>query len=606
MQDKRIHSQHIFLFPFTIKPKAIEESNCPKEKLRTIHDSLEDSPWKYKPFSIGNFYSLGQDAKMDATEENTEEPKDNIWAYNEFNYFYANVRDTLFNQTPEDELFQDTAPVSIFYERQTTAKDEMIICIKGRPEPFVLNIDHLSLRFFETGIGILTITLYNYCHKDFSDILLINDFGRRIYPQFLGAPPDDPKLMETCDPIDITKDSFLAEKIFFTVSGEKIEEEFKTEDFFTTNHKFAAYLEYLLKPFGSKEITPIIDDRMFTICWHENDRMMNTLNGNNSGVYTYENSGEWYQFMFVDGKGLLAQHSKFKKDLIHSSTYPRFTDWGTLYGVTRYSLVCLCSIDKKNDLPYKIIRNHMQKMYYQTCILLLAQRASILLFNNELERIILKFAGEPETNHEPQSNEKQNALENLYIRFLNFQNRMAFDEVTPQEQGIELYNLALKNMNIPDMLASLKQKLEQVHAYLDLKAEREEQTNDRKISDSVARLTLLGAFYLPATFIVAIWSMKIYFLEDVFTKKSSYIFDTTFDTTVLQVLRDHFEWVNLGELVVSAILFFRLTQNMIRNFPEGSSRQPGKSLMSILGVSLKDWLVWPLIILLLAQIALFW
>jgi len=49
-----------------------------------------------------------------------------------------------------------------------------------------LKLDGIALRHFKNDVGILSFHLINDRYDNFDDILNINDFGRRLFPQFLG------------------------------------------------------------------------------------------------------------------------------------------------------------------------------------------------------------------------------------------------------------------------------------------------------------------------------------------------------------------------------------------------------------------------------------
>jgi hypothetical protein len=490
MEGKRIQSQHIFMFPFTI-----EQSKQTNPSMKEIHESLKGSRWKYEPFKISLVQMEQNEAKKDSKRTISYSP-DEIWAYNEYNYFHEFVRETLFTQKNETDLFKDpeASPVSLYYERDCAPNDEMMIFLKSN-QTFTLSIDHLSLRVFETGIGILSITLKNYCYSSFDDVLLINDFGRRIYPQFFGEQTDK------MEPVDATKGAFLPEKILFTVDGRPLEECFLTERYLNTCHKFASYLEELLNPLIPKyDLIPVIDDRMFTICWYGNNELMKEFQRQNDFGYNYENSDDWYKYIFIDGKVPLAQHKIFKETLIKGTTYPRFTEWGTLFGITRYSFMCMTDGE---DIPYNIIRNHMQKIYYQMAVLLLAQRASIIKFNNDIRNISMDIR-EPEKNtknkHKTDANNIVGRIRKLNADVIGFTNRIWFDEISPQEQGIELYRLAQDNMNIPKQLDSLRSRVNELDDYIEVK-------NDNENTEIIKKLTSLGAIFFPLTLWAAIFAI---------------------------------------------------------------------------------------------------
>lgn len=525
-KEEYVYSQHIFMFPFTIERKQEgskselsglqgksnnnDQDSDSDNILKLVNKKLKNSVWKYKPHRI--LLDIPDDIRkqLKQLEDDNASPysDEELWAYNEHSYFYEFIHDSLFTSCSAKEIDKNGNIVSLYYEIDTTPDDEITFIIKGdTPNTYTLKLDNVSLRIFETEVGILSFTLYNTCYQNFEDIQKMNDFGRRIYPQFLGTGG-------VKEPIDITKDNFLCDKIIFKAGNLHIEEEFKTEDFInvlkgnkdTARIKYANYIEELLSPLNNEELTykSVIDDRMYTLCWYGNDELINNLKKFENGEYVYENNESWYRFIFIDGKSAMVQNYKMKKELIAKSTYGRFADWGTLFGISRYSFVCLTT---KSDFAYNIIRNHMQKIYYQFLVLLLAQRASIINFSNKLEKIniVPKEMSEAEEDFKYIEG-KLKKLEVMDYKILNFINRMTYKEVTPQEQGIELYALALNNMQINEQLATLRQKIADLHLTADkvlerihLAQERNRNENQRKTREFFNKITLIGLIFAPLT-----------------------------------------------------------------------------------------------------------
>ncbi len=542
IEKERIHSQHIFMFPFNINHDDIKDCVSSFERLEKIHKKLtsKESKWSYKPFTILVEPVTYKNEKGEEVERGKYSP-DEIWAYNEHKYFHEYVRDTLFNKREKEKLFDDPVdqPISLYYEREVLSSDEMIIFVRkdnnGKKEiiNYTLKVEHISLRIFETGIGILSITLYNTCYSDIDSVLRINDYGRRIYPQFLGEQNE-----YSPDPIDAVKDSFLPEKIVFKSNGIEETDTFETKEFISVKQRhFAKYLEELLKPFEIYDkikdqmlITPIIDDRMFVVCWHENENEMKrmqsllTTEPNNNikdafvkVKYEYENDSKWYQYVFVDGSGTLVQNINMREELICKTSYARFIDWGTLFGISRYSFVCLSGKDYSadKDFRYRVIRNHMQKVYYQMAVLLLAQRASILKFNKELETISEDADRLINDNKESikRKNIKKIDIEKILQRaerlnkdIILFSNRIWFEEVSPQEQGIELYKLAIKNMDIERQYTSLRTKVSQLYDFIRIRLEHQKTTN-------IQKLTLISIVFAVVVCILTFWAIDFNFLR---------------------------------------------------------------------------------------------
>lgn len=137
--NEPLYSYHTFMLPFTF-----EDEFKPKDN------------WKYHPFEI-------------------KKQRD----FNEYVYFYEHVQDALYN---ENEV--SNSCISNYYEWNEEQEGTYTInCKKGI---FELELDGISLRIFNTNVAILAFNLKNTKYQNPDDILAINDFGRRIYPQFLG------------------------------------------------------------------------------------------------------------------------------------------------------------------------------------------------------------------------------------------------------------------------------------------------------------------------------------------------------------------------------------------------------------------------------------
>lgn len=507
-----IYSQHIFLFPFKIIfTGSMADSRSSSERLKRIGEELKRSHWVYKPFKIEK-----PDVIPNANEVEKKELKfnsDDIWVYNEKKYFHKFANNALFTPETFELLFVNKdykTPISLYYECELSDKDYLGFEIKWEKENekkekeivehnYRLSLDHLSLRIFETGIGILTFTLYNYEKEKSSldDILLINDFGRRIYPQFLGDP----------DGTKITKNKFLCNKIKLNLEEHSIEgEEFNTEDYLYDDKKFASYIQYLLKPLINEyqKIEPIMDDRMYVLCWYGNNKIISELkNRNNAELkFGYESSKDWYQYIFIDGKEPGIANQKMMEELIKESTYARFIEWDTLYGITRYSFMCLTD---EEWTAKNVIRNHMQKMYYQMVVLLLAQRASALKYSDEVADVTGladRFYLSDYSKSKNDFKKITNRVEVLNKDIILFLNRIWFLEITPQEQGIELYNLAQKHLKINEQVDELRKEVKELYDFVQLRIEKDQ-------TDKTTKLTKLATIFVIPTLIAGLLGMNV-------------------------------------------------------------------------------------------------
>ncbi len=455
--EKRIISQHIFMFPFRIKNP---------QPLYTL------DLWEKKPF----------------------DPSLNGLNYSEFSYFHEYVRKVIYEIEDDNEKW-----ISRYYELKgwTPVNSIMELHISGRPEPFILEVDNISLRIFETDVGILSFSLFNHKYENLNEILLINEFGRRVYPQFLPKNGD----------IGIVKEKFLADKIIFKLTGIKtIEEDFSClSGFYNKRQRDIRLGRHITELLQGLDIVPIIDDRMFTVCWYGNDCLSDKLKNNN-----YLSSDDWYRFIFIDGKAIGCGNEDMKGSLIKDNTYARWSDYGTIYGVTRYSLMCLTEAMKPDNVFPGLTKDHMQTMYFQIAIILLAQRASILKFSDDVSRI----SGEIETFVKAKSYDKTDfediaeKVKGLHASFIRFVNRLWFTEVTPQEQGIEMYNMAVKNMGLEGQLIELRAEIKELYEFVEMQY-------DKETNRSFALLDKIAFIFLPVIVVASLLGMNVFSPEDI-------------------------------------------------------------------------------------------
>jgi len=432
-------SYHTFMFPFTFKEKEFDKG----EK------------WKYLPFNI----------------ENNRD-------YNEYVYFYKHVQEALFSDKDENN-----SSISRYYEYK---KQEGFFIIDTHIGRYELELDGISLRIFNTDVAILSFNLINRKYHKQKDVLAINDFGRRIYPQFLGENFN----------LKDTKNAFLANEIILRFDdGEEYREDFcefsKKENL--QLQKLSLLPKYILELIRENFenphlLRPIMDDRMFVISQYNNDALSKSLKKyDRKNGYVYENNDFWYKYVFVDGNGKTCQSQYMSKELIKNSTYDRWVEWGTLFGVSRYSFVSLTGswFGKNRLLP------HMQTIYFQIFTLLLAYRATIIKFSDDIQNVT-------EKEDEKLATETQK----IYKKYLNFLNKLYFKEVTAQDQGIELYNKAMQIMDIPKYMTDLDNEINELHHYVDM-------LEEKKTAKKMNQLTELGTIFLPGTFIAGLLGMNV-------------------------------------------------------------------------------------------------
>ena len=428
--DNQVYSYHTFMFPFRWTSDDIE---------------LEKEGWRYRKFDITK----------------------SCEAYNEYYYFHEFVQRALYN----DSDHVDNNDPSAYYEKSEYEKQLFEFTIKNRTDPFRLIIDGVSLRTFETGVAILSINLKNIEHKSFDDVLVINDFGRRLYPQFLAKPTNGNYADEAQNvfyPLTVKFGSMPKENLAITVIN-KI--------------NLPEYITNLISPENkSLDIKPLLDDRMFVI----SHIMDNDVSENMKT--SYKDNPQWYKYVFADSYSLSCENKGMRKSLIEQSTYDRWSDSGTLYGITRYSFVCLSN---NSDFSHNVINQHIKRHYFQMMSLVLAVRASIIRFSYKVTEIS-SIADDTNLSKE---------VSDFYQEYIQFVNRIYFREISPQEQGIELYTKALDIMQIEKNIKDLDEEIAELFHYADMKEQS-------LINARVAKLTQYGIPLMIMSLVAGIFGMN--------------------------------------------------------------------------------------------------
>lgn len=492
MTDNNLYSYHVFLFPFQWEYTGEKYKGKPLEIKNNLIDferMLEESNWKYKPFSI-----------------------DNRLKYNEFNYFFDFVNDIMYD-TGKRKQKNDNERFIAHYEYNIRPDSEYYI-INLRDRQYKLHIDSILLHLYNTGVGVLSFHLNNRLmgQKEPEDILKINQYGRRLYPPFFAIEPDltgNPNIHQPesfkqglKDSFDIEISNGLTITPFETDGFESYSSQINFDDGtfllpgFIKNLFFAIPVTTSISSFKRSEnqifLSPVLDDRMFVVCWYGNDTLAESLKKD------YYKNTWWYAFTFVDSSsaGITCQSEHLKRQLLKAHTYTRWLNNNTFFGISRYSFVCLTSSIETLKKQYAVfVVNHMQTLYFKLAELCLVQRSCILKFSDEVSKI----SG---LNEEKDKN-LSIMVSSLYKQYIRFVNKIYFREITAQEQGIELYDMLQEKMKLKDQVKDLDGEIEELHNYVTLKEQRNE-------SRLITRLTRLSAIFLPASLFAGIFGMNTF------------------------------------------------------------------------------------------------
>lgn len=479
--SNEIKSLHKFLFPFRWKLNDKYNTISALDEVVNLINKPFWRKFKYEPV-IDDMYNT----------------------YNESSYFYEYVRDVL-NLGSNQNMVNGYQFVYSGVNENSTYN----IHIKSKTSiQLSLKLDEIYLNLYENGVGIISFHLINTEIEDFNLILKINEYGRRIYPQFLGH-----NYPFTSD----TKDNFLADKIVLKnishENGIQIEEDFSYYDVMSNlkNNTFIlpAHIQNLLgQNFGTNSnlskctISPILDDRMYVLSYLIDSKKIKDLSNfdKEKNQYDYSSSSEWYRYLFVDDSSPSCTSQTLMNEQLLKHTNDRWigsTDInyskhrelhyiGQLFGLSRYSFVMIVGDSYFNK---NIVSKHFSYIYFQIAQLCLLQRAYIINFGGEVAKISNQL-----THNSENINKSKKQISSLYLNYIKFVNRIYFREISPQEQGIELYNKLQNVMRIKEDVDDLDKEIQELNTYVE--------------TYSQGQLSDVAAWFLPVTLLAGVLGMN--------------------------------------------------------------------------------------------------
>lgn len=446
-------SYHVFFYPFKWSHQGQTSDNFTKQIDLSNLDPLPYSHWQ---------------RNLNPNEKDAET------LYDEKCYFYPFVRDVLYDTGSPDTLV-------CHYERREPQSDSCYYQIEIKKNDMLkryrLPLKAMNLNFYSTGVGMLTFYLCNDSYSDFEDILAINQYGRRIFPPFFG---------------DIKVRSQIAECI--SLEGLAGDSNRYREDFaqYTVQDawKPARFIQSLIADYQpSLSTQPIIDDRMFVSCWYANQQMADQITSLPDSPERFSHSLDWYRYIYVDADDPTCQHERMRQELVGRDTYFRWANYGTLYGITRYSFMLLTG---ESDFSESVLAKHLQTIYTRMVEFVLIQKMSILKFSEAVTDV---------SNLRGKSNIIAERIGSLYKEYIRFMNQYYFKEVSAQDQGIELYTLLEERLEIEACAKDLDEEIGELHGYVSLMIDGER-------NQKADWLNIIAALVLPPTVITGLFGMN--------------------------------------------------------------------------------------------------
>ncbi len=466
------YSYHIFYFPFKWEVKG-KENEIFSEQVDL--DNI--------PISSHSMWERVQIEDSKYSQQKDTKEQEELFA--ERQYYYDFVHPVLY------DMKNVKNSIIHHYERREPKESVVEYHIKVKDKTYVLRLDALNVNLYSTGVGIMSFFLKNEKEeqKDENSIRDINQFGRRIMPPHCGEFSQGRRnmLADSIQILGLHGDELRYSDSFDYVKGVGS----SLNRGFECVWQPAWFIKHLIEDLSSEmKVTPVIDDRMLVNCWYGNDDLATDIKTvDKDGKVPFVYSDLWYKHLFVDnGSDPTCQNEEMKKRLIKESTYCRWQKYGTLYGLSRYSMVALTNTGARGFIDV-----HMRTIYSRMFELVILQRASILRFSGEVTRVSALKG-----NDNKKLSERIASLYKEYIRFIN---QIYFRSVTAQDQGIEMYEMLLRQFDSDTQIKDLDDEISELHQYVSLMI-------DQRRSENGEMLNVLAAIFLPATLLTGVFGMN--------------------------------------------------------------------------------------------------
>ena len=491
--NDEVYSYHTFLFPFRIVLDPLKKDK--KNYFKNYKTSEFLNGTSNKKGILNTEYWVNTNLKNKDLSDYKYVNDDEDKKLEEFKLHYDTIQ--YFNNAPlqaiygfNDNCDLENDPIVTNYSfrpKEIHEKAKLIIQVgtgnESKPKEFSLILNAIRLKVFNTNIAIMIFEVENHKYKDIKDIKLINEYVRRISAPNLTIESNpcsfywkidfeiDSKHNSLCDDLyslygDIENKQTC--NINFTKILDPIKDLLTYPDLhdpiLTSNYQNCKESMYFIEP--------VLDDRMFVCSFIRSSEIIKSINtkyvekdgqfvlpddkkfyANNKYEYQINDKAakNLYSIIYIDPGDSSCQSIHDVQKLLERDLYTRWIDWGTVYGITHHSFVAIST----NECPPYLI-NYFLTLYVDMAILSLAQRASIILFQN-FATVLTKGL---ESDNKEINQKTINNLLNLQEKYISFQNQLLFFEVTPQEQGVEIYNMLTKAMYIDEEKRELKEQLD--------------------------------------------------------------------------------------------------------------------------------------------------
>ncbi|MGO8736568.1 MAG: hypothetical protein ACLQVM_27675 [Terriglobia bacterium] len=176
--------------------------------------------------------------------------------------------------------------------------------------------------------------------------------------------------------------------------------------------------------------------------------------------------GVWVKLLNVDSPGdNIFSLTKFEKQWLKARTYRRWEEFGTVYGFSYHSGAMIAS--PKGRPP---VWRHFADMYFDLVLLLLYLRIGSFRFSRRLNEIS-ELMRNPQKGNLKRFTEDFRSLREAFALFANL---YQYPLLSNQQQGLEMYEIARKNLDVNELFLEVQDKIKATHDYLETRTSQEQ------------------------------------------------------------------------------------------------------------------------------------
>lgn len=429
--QKKVYSYHTFVFPFIWKT----HKGKPESEYTILKKVFDDNPM-WECTDLKDAYSLENMAGGIDFD-------DALFTYKEYQYFFPYVRKAIYG-------YDDDICTNYAFKPAKDGNGEYHIIKEGRH--YLLNINGIRLKVVNTGMALFIMECENRGkdandnpQDDFESVKSINEYGRRISIPFMS------------------KESYIicADKLYINLKGvEGLSEDFavynnrivKSEDlreismthicdFVKSILSYGSVYRFTSRPTKGKNdiyIYHALDDRMSVgFCIIEEDKnevdTLATFDSEKGYLYEWDEdaSKSIYELAYMDpAQKCSCPDHRLRDELNAKAVYRRWLPYKTINTVTEMGMGMLM-----HTPPSYLVENFF--LYVQMYYIVLIQRASIIKFTREASSISTNFSG----MSKKLTSKSIRRIMSLQERYAAFTGQIYFEEVSSEQQAVEMYGM---------------------------------------------------------------------------------------------------------------------------------------------------------------------